>query len=76
MPLDKKYIPIVTSLVLGAMMGLIMSLVITVINTGISGDFLMRWMKSFLVAVSIGVPLATVLVPWVNKLIHKWTKTT
>lgn len=53
---------------MSGMMSLLMSGVITFINTGIDGQFVLRWAPAFLVAWGVAFPLVTFIAPVAVKL--------
>ena len=55
--LPKKRFHLVFSLLMGAMMISLMTLVITLINVGWVPDFLERWLRAFLIAYIVGMPV-------------------
>jgi hypothetical protein len=56
------------SLIMGAMMISIMTFVITMVNVGFSPDFFVRWMRAFVVAYAVGVPVIFFLAPVARKI--------
>jgi hypothetical protein len=50
-----------------------MSLVITYINTGIGSEFLIRWIKAWLVSFPIAIIAAIIVVPFAKKITDKIT---
>lgn len=59
---------LVFSMVMGAMMISLMTCVITLVNVGWVPDFLGRWLRAFLVAYVVGVPVIYLLAPLARKL--------
>ena len=66
--LPKKRFHLVFSLLMGAMMISLMTLVITLINVGWVPDFLERWLRAFLIAYVVGVPVIYFLAPLARRL--------
>lgn len=58
---------VITGLFMGTMMSVIMSGFITYVNTGLGGDFILRWLRAWAVAWVIAVPLAVVVGPVARK---------
>jgi hypothetical protein len=69
--LPKKRFHLVFSLLMGAMMISVMTLVITLINVGWVPDFLERWLRAFLIAYAVGVPVIYFLAPFARQLTAK-----
>jgi hypothetical protein len=72
-PLDMKKLPktrfhLVFSLLMGAMMISLMTLVITLVNVGLVPDFIARWLRAFVIAYVVGVPVIYFLAPFARKL--------
>ena len=63
-----KKFHLVFSLLMGAMMIFVMTFVITLINVGYSDAFLWTWMKAFVIAYVVGVPVIFFLAPVARKL--------
>ncbi|XXQ69120.1 DUF2798 domain-containing protein [Neisseriaceae bacterium B1] len=51
--INKKYVNVVFSFYMASMMGLLMSSVLVAINVGIDEHFLMRVLKSYMVALPV-----------------------
>ncbi len=66
--LPKTRFHLVFSLAMGAMMVPLMTFVVTLVNVGWVPDFLGRWLRAFLVAYAVGVPVIYFLAPFVRKL--------
>lgn len=69
--LPKKRFHLVFSLLMGAMMISLMTLVITLINVGWVPDFLARWLRAFLIAYVVGVPVIYFLAPFARRVTAK-----
>ncbi len=65
---QQKKFHLVFSLLMGAMMIFVMTLVITLVNVGYSDVFLATWMKAFVIAYVVGVPVIFFLAPVARKL--------
>jgi hypothetical protein len=70
--LPKNRFHFVFSLLMGAMMIFVMTFVITLVNVGITADFVGRWMRAFLIAYIVGVPVICVLAPTARKMTAKF----
>jgi len=64
----QKKFHFVFSLVMGALMISLMTLVITFVNVGLVEDFLGRWLRAFLIAYVVGVPVIFFLAPMARKI--------
>ena len=62
----------VFSLLMGAMMIFLMTFVITLVNDGITADFVGQWMRAFLIAYVVGVPVIYFLAPTARKITAKF----
>ena len=64
----QKKFHLVFSLVMGVLMISLMTLVITFVNVGLVEDFLGRWLRAFLIAYVVGVPVIFFLAPMARKI--------
>jgi Protein of unknown function (DUF2798) len=64
----QKKFHLVFSLVMGALMISLMTLVITFVNVGLVEDFVGRWLRAFLIAYVVGVPVIFFLAPFARKI--------
>ncbi len=64
----QKKFHLVFSFVMGALMITIMTFVITLVNVGLAPDFLARWMRAFLIAYVVGVPVIFFFAPLARKI--------
>ena len=53
---------------MGALMISLMTLVITFVNVGLVEDFIARWLRAFLIAYVVGVPVIFFLAPFARKI--------
>ncbi len=53
----QKKFHLVFSIIMGAMMISLMTLGITFVNVGLVEDFIGRWLRAFLIAYVVGVPV-------------------
>ncbi len=65
--LPKNRFHLVFSLLMGAMMISVMTFVITLVNVGFTADFAGRWLRAFLIAYAVGVPVIYFLAPLARK---------
>jgi predicted membrane channel-forming protein YqfA (hemolysin III family) len=65
---------LVFSVVMGAMMISLMTFVITLVNVGWVPDFTTRWLRAFLVAYAVGVPVIYFLAPLARKLTARFVE--
>jgi predicted membrane channel-forming protein YqfA (hemolysin III family) len=70
--LPKTRFHLVFSLLMGAMMISLMTFVITLVNVGIVPDFFGRWLRAFLIAYVVGVPVIYFLAPAARKLTARY----
>jgi predicted membrane channel-forming protein YqfA (hemolysin III family) len=64
----QKKFHLVFSIVMGALMISLMTLVITFVNVGLVEDFVLRWLRAFLIAYVVGVPVIFFLAPMARKI--------
>jgi hypothetical protein len=64
----QKKFHLVFSLIMGALMISLMTLVITFVNVGLVEDFVGRWLRAFLIAYVVGVPVIFFLAPMARKI--------
>ncbi len=64
----QKKFHLVFSIIMGAMMISLMTLVITFVNVGLVEDFIGRWLRAFLIAYVVGVPVIFFLAPMARKM--------
>ena len=64
----QKKFHLVFSAVMGALMISLMTLVITFVNVGLVEDFVGRWLRAFLIAYVVGVPVIFFLAPMARKI--------
>ncbi len=67
--INKKYEPLVFSLVMSVFMNILMSGVISFINLGFVDNFFIIWTEAFLKAFVIAFPVMLILVPQVRKIV-------
>lgn len=73
MKINKKYSHLVFSVIMGSIMTFIMTLAMTFVN-GTSNDFLLKWMRSWGVAVIIVIPLIYTLAPKIRRFVESITQ--
>jgi len=64
----QKKFHLVFSAIMGALMISLMTLVITFVNVGLVEDFIGRWLRAFLIAYVVGVPVIFFLAPMARKI--------
>jgi len=64
----QKKFHLIFSFIMGAMMISLMTLVITFVNVGMVQDFVGRWLRAFLIAYVVGVPVIFLLAPMARKI--------
>lgn len=64
----QKKFHLVFSIIMGAMMISLMTLVITFVNVGLVEDFIGRWLRAFLIAYVVGVPVIFFFAPMARKM--------
>jgi hypothetical protein len=67
--LAKKHTPLMFAFFMSALMSIFMSGFITMVNTGLSGDYLLRWGKAWLLAMPCAFVVAYFARPVVLKLV-------
>lgn len=73
MRVNKKYATILFGVLMGGFTSFIISAVLTLVNTG-TDDFLMHWIKEWMIALSLAVPIATFVPPIVRRGIARMTE--
>lgn len=73
--LPAKRFHLVFSLVMGAMMISLMTFVITLVNVGWVPDFVGRWVRAFLIAYVVGVPVIYFLAPFARRMTARLAET-
>lgn len=73
--LPARRFPVVFSFVMGALMISLMTFIITLVNVGWPPDFLGRWMRAFLVAYAVGVPVIYFVAPLARRLTARLVET-
>ena len=68
----KNRFHLVFSLLMGAMMISLMTFVITFVNVGLVEDFVGRWLRAFLIAYVVGVPVIYFLAPFARKMTARY----
>lgn len=66
--LPKKRFHLVFSVIMAAVMVFLMTFVVTLVNLGFPPDFFARWLKSFLIAYAVAVPVIYFLSPIARKI--------
>lgn len=66
--LPKSKFHLIFSMLMGGIMVFLMTCVITVVNIGMPDDFLKHWLHAFLVALPIAVPVIYFVAPLARKM--------
>lgn len=72
MRIDVKYSTVLFGFMMGSLTSFIISAVLTLVNNG-SADFLIHWLKSWMIALTIAVPIATFVPPIIKRKIARIT---
>ena len=70
----KKYSNLLFILIMGFGMSLMMTLIITYINTGMDSDYVMRFLKAWIVSLPLAIIIALIVGPPIKNLVDKITK--
>ncbi|MDF2597008.1 MAG: hypothetical protein K0R69_3349 [Clostridia bacterium] len=73
MRVNKKYTTLLFGFIMGSFTSFIISAVLTLVNSG-TDDFLMHWIKEWMIALSLAIPIATFVPPIVRREIARVTK--
>ena len=71
---DKKYSNILFIFFMGLGMSFLMTLIITFVNTGYDGLYIKRFLKAWSVSLPVAMIATTVIAPLVQKFVDKITK--
>lgn len=72
MQIDVKYTRVLFGFTMGSLTSVIISAVLTLVNNG-TVDFPIHWLKNWMIALSIAVPIATFIPPIISKKITRIT---
>jgi len=72
MRIDVKYTRVLFGFTMGSLTSVIISAVLTLVNNG-AVDFPIHWLKNWMIALSIAVPIATFIPPIISKKITRIT---
>ncbi|MCT4622451.1 MAG: DUF2798 domain-containing protein [Schleiferiaceae bacterium] len=72
MKVNKKVFGLIFSVAISIVMSLFMSFFMLLMNVGIVPGFFFIWMKSAAVGMLIGLPVAVIAVPLIQKLLFKF----
>lgn len=70
-----RFAPLVFSILMSVYMVTAMTFVITWVNTGLGEGFLLRWSRSFYIAIPIAFSLTWLGAPYIQKFVAKHIKT-
>lgn len=73
MGINKKYTTILFGFIMGGFTSSIISAVLTLVNSGTS-DFFIHWIREWMIALSLAVPIATFVPPIIKKGIARITE--
>ena len=73
--LHRKYFHLVFSLVMGAKMVFVMTFFITLINLGWGEGFFASWMRAYVIAYFIAVPVIYYIAPLARRFAARWVET-
>jgi hypothetical protein len=68
MKLNPKFTGILMSLMIAFGMSLVMSFVMVLVNLGFSEEFLITWLRAWIIGLSVGFPTAVMIVPFARKI--------
>ena len=71
--IKRRYLPVIISVTMGFFMGLIMSFVMTLIYVGLTPVFFMAWIKSAVLSIAVGIPVALLVGPLVIRVLQDIT---
>ena len=72
--ISKKYSQLLFTLIVGFFTSLIMTLLITYINTGLDELYIKRFLKAWSVSLPVAMIATTIVAPMVQKFVDKITK--
>lgn len=72
MRIDVKYTTVLFGFVMGSLTSFIISAVLTLVNNG-TVDFFLHWLKNWMIAISLAVPIATFVPPVIRRSISRLT---
>ena len=72
--LPKNKFHLIFSMVMGVIMVFLMTCVITLVNIGMPDDFLKHWLHAFLVALPIAVPVIYFVAPLARKMTARFAE--
>lgn len=73
MRVNKKYTTILFGIVMGGFTSFIISAVLTLASTGMN-DFLKHWIREWMIALSLAIPIATFVPPIIRRGIARITE--
>lgn len=65
---------VLTIVLIAFSMSGVMSLAMVIVNTGVGGDVVARWIRSWIIAFLIAMPTAAVLIPAVKRFVGRFTR--
>lgn len=73
MRISGKYTTLLFGIIMGSLTSLIISAVLTLVNSG-SVEFLQHWLRNWMIAICLAVPIATLVPPVIRREIAKITE--
>lgn len=73
MRINGKYTTLLFGTIMGSLTSLIISAVLTLVNNG-SVDFIQHWLRNWMIAICLAVPIATLAPPVIRREIAKITE--
>ena len=71
---SRRYSSLLFILIMGFGMSLLMTLIITYINTGMDSEYMKRFLKAWVISLPIAIVTALIVGPPIQKLVDKITK--
>jgi len=71
---SKKYSQLLFVLIMGFLMSLLMTLIITFVNTGMDNEYIKRFLKAWTVSLPIAIGTVLLIGPITKKFVDKITK--
>jgi hypothetical protein len=70
MKTSPRFAGILMSFIVAFGMSLVMSFVMVVVNLGFSEEFLITWLRAWIIGLSVGFPAAAIIVPYARYLVQ------
>ena len=72
--IPKKFSNLIFTLIMGFGMSLLMTFIITYINTGLDDEFIRRFMKAWSISLPVAITAILIVAPITRKFVDKITK--